>query len=52
MTSAFEQRLPGLCHRVKTEDGVELEVREWGDPHGPEILLIPGVAQSYLSFVG
>ena len=30
---------------------MELEVREWGDPDGPELLLVPGVAQSYLSFV-
>ena len=51
MTSVFDSRLPGLRRRVTTEDGVGLEVREWGDPEGPEILLIPGVAQSYLSFV-
>lgn len=28
-----------------------LEVREWGSPDGQPLLLIPGVAQSYLSFV-
>lgn len=51
MQSAFETRVPGLRHRVKAPDGIELEAREWGDPDGPELLLIPGVAQSYLSFV-
>ncbi|MEJ1975610.1 MAG: alpha/beta hydrolase [Acetobacteraceae bacterium] len=50
MTSAFDTRLSGRRHRVKSKDGVELEVREWGDPSGPELLLVPGVAQSYLSF--
>src|SRR5271170_5792190 len=49
--SAFDNVAPGLRHRVKAPDGVALEVREWGDPSGPELLLVPGVAQSYLSFV-
>ena len=51
MTSAFDARPPGRRHRVSAPDGVELEVREWGDPAGPELLLVTGVAQSYLSFV-
>ncbi|GHU34917.1 alpha/beta hydrolase [Betaproteobacteria bacterium] len=51
MTSAFDTRPTGRRHRVKTKDGLDIEVREWGDPNGPEVLLIPGVAQSYLSFV-
>ncbi len=51
MQSAFETRPAGLRHRVTAADGVVLEVREWGDPDGPELLLVPGVAQSYLSFV-
>jgi pimeloyl-ACP methyl ester carboxylesterase len=51
MTRALETRPAGRRHRVKTADGVELEVREWGDPNGPELLLVTGVAQSYLSFV-
>ncbi len=51
MMSAFATRPPGQRHRVKAQDGVELEVREWGNPDGPELLLVPGVAQSYLSFV-
>lgn len=48
--SAFDNLPPGIRHRVKAPDGVELEVREWGDPQGPEVLLVTGVAQSYLSF--
>ena len=47
----FTTRPPGKRHRVHTGDDLWLEVREWGDPAGPELLLIPGVAQSYLSFV-
>jgi pimeloyl-ACP methyl ester carboxylesterase len=48
--SVFDNIASGMRHRVKTPDGVELEVREWGDPSGPELLLVTGVAQSYLSF--
>jgi pimeloyl-ACP methyl ester carboxylesterase len=48
--SSFDNIPAGIRHRVKTPDGVEIEAREWGDPHGPELLLITGVAQSYLSF--
>ncbi|WP_412065782.1 alpha/beta fold hydrolase [Rhizobium sp. SYY.PMSO] len=51
MTSVLESRPAGHRRRVKTADGIELEVREWGDPNGPELLLVTGVAQSYLSFV-
>lgn len=40
----------GRGSRVTTPDGVGIEVREWGDPEGPELLLVPGLAQSYLSF--
>lgn len=36
---------------VTTPDGVTIVVHEWGNPHGPEILLIHGVAQSHLCFV-
>ena len=49
--SAFDNFPSGLRHRVTAPDGVVLEVREWGDPAGPALLLVPGVAQSYLSFV-
>jgi pimeloyl-ACP methyl ester carboxylesterase len=51
MKNAFENRPAGRRHRVTTDDGVELEVRDWGNPDGPELLLVTGVAQSYLSFV-
>ncbi len=51
MTSWFDRRPVGRRRRVATPDGVTLEVREWGDPDGPELLLVTGVAQSYLSFV-
>jgi len=36
--------------RVTTPDGVGVAVGEWGNPAGPEILLIHGQAQSVLSF--
>lgn len=48
---AFASRPQGRRHRVTAPDGVELEVREWGDPAGPPLLLVTGVAQSYLSFI-
>ncbi len=50
MGSAFDNRPTGRRHRISTPDGVEIEVREWGNPDGPALLMIPGVAQSYLSF--
>jgi pimeloyl-ACP methyl ester carboxylesterase len=36
--------------RVAAPDGVSVSVGEWGNPAGPEILFIHGVAQSALSF--
>lgn len=36
--------------RVKTPDGVSVAVSEWGNPNGPPILFIHGLAQSTLSF--
>lgn len=50
MGNAFEDRPAGTRHRLRTPDGVEIEVREFGDPEGVELLLVTGVAQSYLSF--
>jgi pimeloyl-ACP methyl ester carboxylesterase len=35
---------------VTTPDGLVVAVHEWGNPQGPELLLIHGVAQSHLSF--
>ncbi len=35
---------------VKTADGIALSVWEWGDPAGPELLLVHGMAQCHLCF--
>lgn len=40
-----------MLERVTTPDGVSVSVAEWGNPAGPEILLIHGLAQSTLSFI-
>jgi len=39
-----------VFERVTAPDGVAVSVGEWGNPAGPEILLIHGQAQSVLSF--
>jgi non-heme chloroperoxidase len=39
-----------VFERVMTPDGVGVSVGEWGNPAGPEILLVHGQAQSVLSF--
>jgi pimeloyl-ACP methyl ester carboxylesterase len=39
-----------VFERVTAPDGVTVAVGEWGNPAGPEILLIHGQAQSVLSF--
>ncbi|MEO8136297.1 MAG: alpha/beta fold hydrolase, partial [Betaproteobacteria bacterium] len=36
---------------VTTPDGVEISVREWGNPDGWTILFVHGLAQSHLSFL-
>jgi pimeloyl-ACP methyl ester carboxylesterase len=36
---------------VRTPDGLNLSVREWGNPDGPEIVLIHGQAQCHLCFI-
>ena len=48
--SQAAQHDPGQESFVRTPDGLSLSVREWGKPDGPEILLIHGQAQCYLSF--
>lgn len=48
--SQAAQHDPGRESFVRTPDGLSLSVREWGQPEGPEILLIHGQAQCYLSF--
>ena len=35
---------------VKSADGVKLSVVEWGNPDGPEVVLIYGAGQSHLCF--
>jgi pimeloyl-ACP methyl ester carboxylesterase len=36
---------------VKTPDGVDISVREWGDPRGQPIVFVHGLAQSHLAFL-
>ena len=36
---------------VRTPDGVEISVREWGNPEGLPIVFVHGLAQSHLSFL-
>src|ERR1700730_5931792 len=36
---------------VKTPDGLTIAAQEWGNPNGPEILLIHGFAQSHMSWM-
>jgi pimeloyl-ACP methyl ester carboxylesterase len=48
--------LPGMAQaesrpfEVRTPDGVIVSAQEWGNPNGPEILLIHGFSQSHLSW--
>jgi non-heme chloroperoxidase len=43
-------RVFGRQQLISTPDHVQISVREWGNPDGPEILFIHGVAQCHLSF--
>ena len=36
---------------VKTPDGLTIAAQEWGNPQGPEILLINGFSQSHMSWM-
>ena len=36
---------------VKTPDGLTISAQEWGNPNGPEILLVHGFSQSHLSWM-
>src|ERR1700692_3493695 len=36
---------------VKTPDGLTIRAQVWGNASGPEILLIHGFSQSYLSWI-
>ena len=39
-----------MIDRAVTADGLTLDVHEWGNPAGPEIVLIHGAAQCHLGF--
>ena len=56
MAQAFHARAPSRWPSdrhtwVKTPDGVDISVREWGSPEGWPILFVHGLAQSHLSFL-
>lgn len=40
----------GARSDVRAPDGTRLTVHEWGDPAGPEVVLVHGFAQSHLCF--
>jgi pimeloyl-ACP methyl ester carboxylesterase len=40
----------GTVEMIRTPDGLAISVKEWGNPRGPEIVLIHGIAQSHLCF--
>jgi non-heme chloroperoxidase len=48
---ALTQNLQYKPISVKTPDGLTIAAQEWGNPQGPEILLIHGFAQSHMSWV-
>jgi pimeloyl-ACP methyl ester carboxylesterase len=50
-TSVASQSHASVLERVTTPDGVSVSVAEWGNPAGPEIVLIHGQAQSVVSFI-
>jgi pimeloyl-ACP methyl ester carboxylesterase len=57
-TALFATAQPGAAQEpkykpisVKTPDGLTISAQEWGNPQGPEILLIHGYAQSHLSWI-
>jgi non-heme chloroperoxidase len=47
----FGQELKYKPITVKTPDGLTISAQEWGNPAGPEILLIHGFSQSHLSWM-
>ena len=42
---------PFKAFTVATPDGLTISAQEWGNPDGPEILLIHGLSQSHLSWL-
>ena len=52
MSHSAPSRWPSNRHQwVTTPDGVDISVREWGNPRGRPILFVHGLAQSHLSFL-
>src|SRR5437588_5016169 len=49
--TATAQNLKYKSISVKTPDGLTISAQEWGNPQGPEILLIHGFGQSHLSWM-
>jgi hypothetical protein len=39
---------PSAIHEIRGGDGIRLHAREWGNPEGPDLLLIHGWSQSDL----
>ena len=50
-TSAIAQDKKFKAVSVKTPDGLTISAQDWGNPNGPEILLIHGFSQSHLSWI-
>ena len=48
---SFGQALKYKPISVKTPDGLTISAQEWGNPQGPEILLIHGFSQSHMSWM-
>jgi non-heme chloroperoxidase len=46
-----QQQLKYKPISVKTPDGLTISAQEWGNPQGPEILLIHGFSQSHMSWM-
>jgi len=51
VTQGAAQNLKYKPISVKTPDGLTISAQEWGNPQGPEILLIHGYAQSHMSWM-
>jgi pimeloyl-ACP methyl ester carboxylesterase len=49
--SAQQAQLKYKPISVKTPDGLTISAQEWGNPNGPEILLIHGFSQSHMSWM-
>lgn len=51
LVGSFEALAQTRVFKVNTLDGLDLEVQEWGNPAGKEIVFIHGLGQSYLSWI-